>query len=108
MRNYTVLCVFPHAEIHAKMCISAWGNTLENVYLRRCGVIFSEAVTRINEFPHAEMQAVMCKSQMRIYTILRVFMWKYTWKCVFPHVEIHTDKCNTACGNTLNTAHFYT
>ena len=34
-------------------------------------------------------------------------MRKYTRKCVSPHAEIHTEKCITACGNTLNTAHFY-
>ena len=35
-------------------------------------------------------------------------MRKYTRKCVSQHEEIHAEKCNTACGNTPNTAHFYT
>ena len=26
MRNYTVLFVFPHVEIHVSACISAYGN----------------------------------------------------------------------------------
>ena len=34
--------------------------------------------------------------------------WKYTRKSVSPHGEIHADMCNTTCGNTPNTAHFYT
>ena len=46
MRIYTILCVFPHAEINAKMCISTCGNTLENVYLRMWSWFFLEAVKR--------------------------------------------------------------
>ena len=29
-------------------------------------------------------------------------MQKYTRKCEFPRAEIHTERCITACGNTLN------
>ena len=34
MRIYTISCVFPHEEIHAEMCMSAWGNTRGLVYYR--------------------------------------------------------------------------
>ena len=63
MRIYTILRVFPHAEIHAEMCIPACGNT---------------------RGPHAEIQVTM-----RNYTVLCYFhMWKYTFQRVSPHMEI--------------------
>ena len=42
MRKYTRICEFPRAEIHAEMCITACGNTLNQVqknssmYSRSC------------------------------------------------------------------------
>ena len=98
MRQYTFPRVFPHAGIHISACISACGNQQKNVYSRTF-------------FP-AEIHKSACKLTCGNSPSRSNFrMWKYTKKCVFPHVgkftifgvfphaEIHDLMWISTCGN---------
>ena len=132
MRICTVLSELPHVEIHKNMCKSALaeirfspcGNSHEIVhfhtwkYTKNCGfpnmrkyslflcistsgnlsgkVNFRMSICkRIREFPRGKT----C-GNTRFFGDFH--MRKYMRKCEFPYVEIHAERCNTACGNTLN------
>ena len=133
---YFRICGNTHFRVNSHMwkffhileLIPTCGNSLKNVYFHICGNTHFRVnshmwkfakncvsphmrkYTKKSEFPRAEMQEEVWKSHMGIYTGLCVFphMRKYTRKRESPHVEIHAERCITACGNTLNTAHFNT
>ena len=108
-RICTVLSEFPHVEKHKSMCKSAprkYAFPHVEIHLRSCistcrnpnfgKVNFRRSVyKRICEFPRGKT----C-GNTRFFADF--CMRKYTRICEFPRAEIHTERCITACGNTLN------
>ena len=88
MQKYTQNCEFPNVLNAHFSQISTWGKSSGTVY-------FMQIYKLISEFPQANICWNTC-----LYG--NFHMQKYTGKCEFVHVEIHVERCITACGNTLN------
>ena len=89
MEIHQKLWISQRAEILIFWCISTCGNSSGKVNFRM------SICKRIREFPRGNT----C-GNTRFFGDFH--MRKYTRKCEFPHAEIHAERCNTACGNTLN------
>ena len=120
MWKYTKACVnprrrkyaFPHVEIHLRSCISACGNTPKVMASQRAEILIFLWISTCGN------SSGKVNFRMSIYKWIREFPWgktcgntrcfgdfhmrKYTRKCKFPRAEIHTERCITASGNTLN------
>ena len=103
MRGYTFPRVFPHVEIHVKWCKSSFG-----IY------------TLPLAFPHVKIHLFYCftASEKKInknstcgdtHFLVYFPMWRYTFLCVFSHVEMHIVLCNSSYGfNTLLLTYYHT
>ena len=115
---YTLPLAFPHVEIHLpsvlpllKTTIPQCGDTHFLVYFPMWRYTFSRV------FQHVEILILLCNSSYGFNTLLLTYyctcmnihspciylllkkysyMWRYTWKRVSPHVEIHIILCNSS------------
>ena len=89
MRGYTFPCVFPHVEIHVKLCKSSFGIYTLPLAFPHVEIHLSESITG------SEKKNLQCgDAHFLVYFPMR----RYTFLCVFPHVEMHLLLCNSSYG----------